>query len=142
MSYVNCAANKYNWFFQNQPTGSPVHSVIKIVEFKRGHRVRSDGRTIVYNVRNFFYESKRRLDQITVGDVAQITAEATGLSKNTVKRICSEGAITGGSFGSPEKRYGMNRKKIVMDDFDGAAIRRTVHEFYTRKEYPTVQMLL
>ena len=25
-----------------------------------------------------------------------ITAEATGLSKNTVKRICSEGAITGG----------------------------------------------
>ena len=43
---------------------------------------------------NFFFESKRRLEPITVGDVAQITAEATGLSKNTVKRICSEGAIT------------------------------------------------
>ena len=84
--------------FQNQPTVSPVHSVIKTVEFKRGHRVRSDGRTIIYNVRNFFYESKRRLEPITVSDVAQITAEATGLSKNTVKRICSEGAITGGSF--------------------------------------------
>ena len=122
--------------FQNQPTGSPVHSV-KTVEFKRGHRVRSDGRTIIYNVRNFFYESERRLDPITIGDVAQITAEATGLSKNTVKRICSEGAITGGSFGSPEKRYGMNRKKVVTDDFDG-----TVHEFYTCKEYPIVQMLL
>ena len=71
-----------------------------------------------------------------------MTVEATGLSKNTVKRICSEGAITGGSFGSPEKRYGMSRKKDVTDDFDRAAIKRTVHEFYTRKEYPTVQMLL
>ena len=82
-SYVNCVANKYNSSFHNQPTDSP--------EFKRGHRVRSDGRTIIYNVRNFFYESKRRLEPITVGNMAQITAEATGLSKNTVKQICSEG---------------------------------------------------
>ena len=29
--------------FQNQPTNSPVHSVIKTVEFKHGHRVRIDG---------------------------------------------------------------------------------------------------
>ena len=36
----------------------------------------------------------------------------------------------------------MSRKKVVTDDFYKAAIRRTVHEFYTRKEYPTVQMLL
>ena len=85
---------------------------------------------------NFFYESKKRLEPITVGDVAQITAEATGLSKNTVKRICSEGAITGGSFGSHEKRYGMRRKKVVMYDFDRAAIRRKVHEFYTRIGVP------
>ena len=63
--------------FQNQPTGSPVHSVIKTVEFKRGHRVRNDGRTIIYNVKMFFYESKRRLELITGGDVARITAEAT-----------------------------------------------------------------
>lgn len=39
--------------------------------------------------------------------------------------ICSEGGVTGGSFGSPEKHYGMSRKKIVIDDFDQAAIRRT-----------------
>ena len=45
-------------------------------------------------------------------------------------------------FESPEKCYGMSRKKVVTNDFDRAAIRRTVHEFYTRKEYPTVQMLL
>ena len=41
--------------FQNQPTGSPVHPVIKTVEFKCGHRVRSDGRTIIYNVRKFLF---------------------------------------------------------------------------------------
>ena len=82
------------------------------------------------------------MEIITVGNVAQITVKATGLSKNTVKRICSDGTITGGSFGSPEKRYGMSRKKVVTDGFDRAAIRRTVHEFYTRKEYPKVQMLL
>ena len=83
-----------------------------------------------------------KLEPIIVGDVVKITAEATVLSKNTVRRICSEGGVTGGSFGSPEKRYGMSRKKIVTDDFDRAAIRRTVHEFYARKEYPTVQVLL
>ena len=69
--------------FQNQPTASPVHSVIKTVEFKRGHRVQSDGRTIIYNVRKFFNEIKRRSEPLKVGDVAQITAEATGVSKNT-----------------------------------------------------------
>ena len=32
--------------------------------------------------------------------------------------------------------------RVVTDDFDKATIRRTVHEVYTRKEYPTVHMLL
>ena len=119
-----------------------MHSVTKTVEFKHGHRVRSDGRTIINNVRKFFDKWKRKSEPIKVGDVVQITAEASGLSKSTVKRICSEGVVTGGSFGSPAKCYGTSRKKVVTDDFDRAAIRRTVHEFYTRKEYPTVQMLL
>ena len=110
--------------FQNQPTNSPVHSFINTVEFKCGHRVRSDSRTIIYNVKKFFDE-KVRLEPIIVGDVVKITAEATGLSKNTVRRICSKGGVTGGSFGSPEKR--MSRKKIVTDDFDRAAIRSFMH---------------
>ena len=32
-------------------------------------------------------------------------------------------------------------KKICVDDFDVAAIRRTVYEFYDRKEYPTITKL-
>ena len=82
--------------------------------------------------KKFFDEREVRLEPIIVGDEVKITAEATGLSKNTVRRIYSEGGVTGGSFGSPEKRYGMSRKKIVTDDFDRATIRRTVHEFYAR----------
>ena len=70
-------------------------------------------------------------------NVAQITAEVTRVSKNTAKRICSEGAVTDGSIGSPEKHYGTSRR-VVTDNFDRAAIKRTVHEFYTCKEYPTV----
>ena len=116
--------------------------MIKTVEFKHGHRVRSDGRAIVYNVKTFFEESKKRLQPIEVVNVLQHTAEATGLSKSTVKQICNEGAVTGGSFGSPEKCYGVSKKKIVADDFDRAAIRGIVHEFYTHQEYPTVQILL
>ena len=30
---------------------------------------------------------------------------------------------------------------FITEDFNRAANRRTVHQFYTRKEYPTVQML-
>ena len=52
-----------------------------------------------------------------------------------MKRICSEGTVTGRSFGSPEKRYGTSRKNVVTDDFDRTAIRRMVHELYTCKGY-------
>ena len=55
-------ANKYN--LQNQPTGSPVHSVIKTVEFKRGHRVQSNGRTIIYNVKISFMRAREDWNQL------------------------------------------------------------------------------
>ena len=62
----------------------------------------------------FFDERKVRLEPIKVGDVTQITAEATGMSKNTVKQIISsEGAVDGGSFGSSAKCYGTTRMRIV-----------------------------
>ena len=42
----------------------------------------------------------------------------------------------------PAKRYKIDGKKIVMDDFDTEALRRTVHEFYSEKKYPTMDSLL
>lgn len=76
------------------------------------------------------------------------TAEACGLSERTVRRICSEAkekaeestSVMG--FKSPRKGY--KRAKIVSElgDFDSDVVRRTVHEFYDRGEYPTVQLIL
>lgn len=45
-------------------------------------------------------------------------------------------------FKSPRKGY--KRAKIVLelDDFDSDVVRRTVHEFYDRGEYPTAQLVL
>ena len=45
-------------------------------------------------------------------------------------------------FKSPKKRYNKSRVIVSLDDFDVAAIRRSVHEFYDRKEYPTITKLL
>ena len=50
--------------------------------------------------------------------------------------------LEGAEFTSPEKRYKKSRLRIIVDDFDCDAIRRTVHEFYAKKEYPTLDKLL
>ncbi|KAF0701438.1 Uncharacterized protein FWK35_00034501 [Aphis craccivora] len=83
---------------------------------------------------------------------AQIrTGEACGLSEHTVRRICSEAKHSEDkhyesksvlSLKSPRKVY--KRAKIVseLDDFDSDVVRRTVHEFYNRSEYPTANLIL
>ena len=43
---------------------------------------------------------------------------------------------------SPPKRYRRERKIIDPDQFDTEALQRTVHEFYCKKKYPTLDMLL
>ena len=45
-------------------------------------------------------------------------------------------------FPSPSKRYKKTRERVNVDSFDTDAIRRTVHEFYERREYPTLDKLL
>ena len=48
----------------------------------------------------------------------------------------------GGEFSSPAKWYKKSRVRIDADSFDVEAIRCTVHSFYERKEYPTLDRLL
>ena len=69
------------------------------------------------------------------------TAEATGYGERSVRRIVAEkSALSGAAFSSPAKRYKIDRKKIVMDDFDMEALRSA--EFYHEKKYPTMDSLL
>ena len=71
------------------------------------------------------------------------TAEAPGYGKRTVRRIVAEmSALNGAAFSSPAKRYKVDRKIIVLADFDVEALRRVVHEFYSEKKYPTMDSLL
>lgn len=49
--------------------------------------------------------------------------------------------LKGEPFASP-KRYSKSRQRVTVDDFDIDVIRCSVHDFYTRKEYPTLDKLL
>ena len=60
----------------------------------------------------------------------------------TVVRIYKEYEGNSGLLSSPEKRYTASRVQIVLDDFNVQAIRKEVHAFYGRKEYPTLDSLL
>ena len=67
------------------------------------------------------------------------TVDATGLSKRTVDVILAEKRSLGdGKFESPRKRYKKSRIRVDPDDFDVSAIRRTVHQFYDQRTYPTL----
>jgi hypothetical protein len=75
-----------------------------------------------------------------------ITAEACGESKRSIQRICSEVKKndqlpeTGSSFSSPRKSYKRTKYVSELDDFGSDVVRRTVHEFYDRSEYPISEL--
>jgi len=114
---------------------------------------RSQSKQILYNVYTFLKElsSKPGLTADFFKHVQIRTGEACGLSERTVRRICSEakhsedkpdGSKSVLSFKSPRKSY--KRAKIVseLNDFYSDVVRRTVHEFYDRGEYPTANLIL
>ena len=47
--------------------------------------------------------------------------------------------LGGGEFSTP---YASHRKVFNPDDFDIEAIRRPVHSYYDRKEYPTLSKVI
>ena len=74
--------------------------------------------------------------------MTSIVAKATGVSTSTVKRVVNEAKRNEGNYRSPKQRYESSRERIIVDDFDRAAIRRTIHSFFARKEYPTLTKVL
>ena len=63
-------------------------------------------------------------------------AEVTGLSERTIRDIHKEHVARDGQLLTPVKRYTTSRIRINPDTFDREAIRRLVHAFYIRREYP------
>ena len=109
----------------------------------RGKRANSTAQTIIYNVYQYFQKETAKNKYRGALKLTSRTAEATGYSERTVRRIVTEKTeLEGAPFTSPPKRYRRERKRIDSDQFDTEALRRTVHEFYREKKYPTLDMLL
>ena len=95
---------------------------------------------IIYNIYKYFERESAKSRYRGPPKLTHKTAEATGYSERTVRRIIAEkSALSGAAFSSPTKRYKVERKRI---DFDTEALRRSVHEFYSDKKYPTLDSLL
>ena len=98
--------------------------------------------TIVENVRAFFEKEKACKSTINRMAVVKRTAEATGLSERTIRDIHKEHVARDGQLLTPVKRYTTSRIRTNPDTFDREAIRRLVHAFYIRREYPTIAAVL
>ena len=102
---------------------------------RKGVRLRSQSKQIVENVWAFFPTINRKA-------VVKRTAEATGLSERTIRDIHKEHVARDGQLLTPVKRYTTSQIRINPDTFDREAIRRLVHAFYIRREYPTIAAVL
>ena len=114
----------------------------------RGKRVNSTAKNIIFNVYKYFERESVKTKNRVPPKLTHKTAEAKGSGEHTVRRIVAEkSSLSGAAFSSPAKWYKIDRKKIVMDDFDmddfdTEALRSAVHEFYSEKKYPTMDSLL
>ena len=109
----------------------------------RGKRVNSTAKNIIFYVYKYFERESVKTKNRVPPKLTHKTAEVTGYGECTVRRIVAEkSALSGAAFSSPAKRYKIDRKKIVMDNFDTEALRSTVHEFYSEKKYRTMDSLL
>lgn len=76
------------------------------------------------------------------------TAEACGVSEKTVKRIFSKGNKSSvsqtvcPSFTFPQKTYKRAKFASEVNGFDADIVRRIVHDFYDKHEYPTTSKIL
>ena len=104
-------------------------------------RLTSSQKRIIINVKSFFEKEKDQQQSIKREQVVARTSIATGVGKTTIKKISKEYREEG-QFESPMKRYTMERVRLYPDDFNREALRRTVHQFYLDKDYPTLDKVL
>ena len=109
---------------------------------RQGKRLSGTAKQIVHNVHDFMALEKKAGRSMLRMKVVERVAKACQLSTSTVINIQLHQAKCGGIFKTPAKRYTTSRTRINVDDFDRQAIRRVVHGFYERHEYPTLQSLL
>ena len=112
----------------------------------RGKRVTAREKRLIERFRSFLVDESRSRHSFAKGRVWDRLQKATGLSRSTLSKIHSEFESASGVIDdSPAKRTRYRTPRpiaINVDDFDRACIRRTLHDLYERKEYPTIDSLL
>ena len=109
----------------------------------RGKRANSTAKAIIYHVYKYFEKESAKNKCRRPLKLTSKTAEATGYSERTVRRIVAKKSeMSGAAFTSPAKRYKVERKRIMLDDFDVEELRRLVHDFYREKKFPTLDSVL
>ena len=109
----------------------------------KGKKLNRTAKNIIFSVYSYFAEQHWKSKVRVATKLSSKTAQATVYSVRTVKRVVAmKRASSGAAFQSPVKRYTASRARIVLDDFDAKALRRTIHDNYEKKEYPTLKKLL
>jgi len=111
-------------------------------------------------VYNFFKTLANKKEQPEVANFfrkcQERTAEACAVSLSTVQRICKEskivsfdikeklgvGSSKGIKFRSPRKHYSRDKPITKLDDFESERVKRVVHSFYDKGEFPTSAKIL
>lgn len=103
----------------------------------------SQVKEILCNLNTYFKDINDK-DMSSVTTSAQLVATSTGIALSTVKRVLLEGKRLledESKFKSPKKTR-CRKNIIIIDDFDKAVIRRTIHNFHiTDKEVPTMKRI-
>ena len=109
----------------------------------RGKRLNSTVKKVIVNVYDYFDKESKKRRRAESPKLGQKTADATGYCRRSVERVVGEKrSLEGAEFPSPSKRYKQSRERVIVDDFDVEAIRRTIHGFYGKKEFPTLDKIL
>ena len=102
-------------------------------------------RLIVHRVVKYFsLEKTNRGPMVNVRRVLQRASQATAIPERTISRICKEGKESEANCGKAifVKRKKTRPKTVTdLDDFDKSVLRRTVLEFYSKGEVPSLDLI-
>ena len=106
---------------------------------KSGKSISVEEQQIILNVAKYFQEESKsgNKPQFRAGAVIAKTAAATGVSKNSVRKIVSAGnVIDEGKTRKTKVRFGK------LDNFDVDVIRRIIHNLYRENISPSLKKIL
>ena len=97
---------------------------------------------IVENVRAFYEKEKSKRYVNKQMNVIDRLCEATGMSQRCLRNIHTEFLPNDGKFLLAINHYTASIVRRNIDYFDREAILRVIHDFYIKKEYPTLSAIL